>query len=97
MDKFYAIDRNKINDKFNITGVMAGKKNLLCVFNIPADKAVNEIKNRYGKVIFNIADATSNRSSPESNPGAKILITVSEKIIPKVTIRIKMKAKLPCI
>ena len=76
---------------------MAGKKNLLCVFNIPADKAVNEIKNRYGKVIFNIADATSNRSSSEPNPGAKILITVSEKIIPKVTIKIKMKAKLPCI
>ena len=76
---------------------MAGKKNLLCVFNNPADKAVNEIKNRYGKVIFNMADATSNRSSPDPNPGANTLITVSEKIIPKVTIRIKMKAKLPCI
>ena len=75
---------------------MAGKKNLLCVFNIPADKAVNEIKNRYGKVIFNIADATSNRLSPESNPGAKILIIFSEKIIPRKVIMNSINARLPC-
>ena len=86
----------EISDMFNITGVIAGIKNLLYVFNIPADSAVREIKNKYGKVIFNICDAVSSLLSSLEKPGANKLITFSEKITPNDTSKTKMIDKLPC-
>ena len=85
-----------ISDIFRKTGVIAGNKNLLNVLNIPADIAVNAIKKRYGKVIFNISEANKYLSPPISNPGAKRFTIFSEKIIPKKVIINRISAKLPC-
>ena len=86
-----------IKDILSITGVIAGNKNLLNVLNIPADRAVRDINNKYGKVICNISDAITCLFSVWENPGANILTITSEKITPIAVISIKINSKFPWI
>ena len=65
--------------------------------NIPAHNAVNDIKNRYGKVIFSILDARENLLSCSSKPGANNVTISSEKIMPSIVIIDNTKIKLPWI
>ena len=74
---------------------MAGKKNLSKVLNIPADIAVSDMNNKYGKVISSIVLANIYLESDSVKPGAKIDIIVSEKVIPRSTIINNITARLP--
>ena len=86
-----------IMHRLRITGVTAGKANLLKLLRIPPDKAVSETNSRNGKVSRSKSVVRANFSGSSMEPGANPRVTQPAPIMPRAVTISRIKPSVPAV